>query len=251
MGYGQYSNDYHKPFTKRELLAMAGKRENMPESWLLDSRLVAKNTLKYTTHDSGIHNESVFYHKTRILTCTYDNQVKSRPLLTVTIDSGGWNTLTTRERLNRFLPSGWHVFTDKGFLFVRTPSGMFPNCDGAAYDGRGLPLKPELHIDERARAVMLKRKIDGFCHALEPNPFPAPCNGDPIVFDWNPRTIGEYVLLDWLDSKYINGSFVAACLKRKGWTDTALSMAYHRPKDFAAQIKRACRDYFKAGLGLA
>lgn len=40
-------------------------------------------------------------------------------------------------------------------------------------------------------------------------------------------------------------------MRRKGWQDAALAMAYHRPEDFLPQVKRACRDFFKAGLGLA
>lgn len=60
----------------------------------------------------------------------------------------------------------------------------------------------------------------------------------------------------WLDSCYVNGTFIAECLKRKGMTDMGLGMVYHdcregRAKHWTARIKRACRDYFKAGLGLA
>lgn len=254
MGYGQYSNDYHKPFTKAELIATAQRIEN-PLSHIIDwkaARLVAKNTLRYTLFNpAGIANESIVYHRTRILVLTYDNQLQRRPLLSVMINTGGYNTITTRERLNRFLPSGWHVFTDKGFMFVSTPSGTWPHDDGALYDGAtGKPCAPERHKDSRALAVAIKRKIDKFCRALDSNPFPTPSAGDPWVMDWNPRTIGESVLLDWLDSCYVNGSLVAAAMTRKGWTYTALGMAHHRPRDFLPQIKRACRDYFKAGLGL-
>lgn len=246
---GDVPRELHREF---HFSHMSSARANIHKA-----KLDGKNTLRYVTFNpAGIHNESVLYHKTRILVCTYDNQLQRRPLLFVTIDTGGFNTVTTRDRLNRFLPSGWHVFTDSGVMFVRTPSGTFPNVDGARYDGAtGLPCEPDLHKDSTAETLILKRKIDKFCRALESNPFPTPSAGDPwcnmFPDGWNPRTMNRETLLDWLDSCYINGSFVAAAMRRKGWTDTALAMAHDRPRDFMPQIKRACRDYFKAGLGLA
>ena len=261
MGYGQYSNDYHKPFTKRELLETAraiesrqqyGESDKLPLDWLKDSRLIAKNTLRYTIYNpAGIANESIVYHKTRILVLEYDNRLACRPLLSVLINTGGFNTMTTRERLNRFLPSGWSVFTDKGVLFIRTPAGTYPNCDGALYYGNGMPCEPDLHKDSRAMAIADKRAIDAFCKAITPDNLPMPSNGDPFIFDWNPKAIGDDVLRDWLESKYVNGALIVHAMRRKGWTDTALSMAYHRPVDFMPQVRRACRDFFKAGLGLA
>ncbi len=137
-----------------------------------------------------------------------------------------------------------------------TPAGTFPHVDCARYDGAtGKPCEPDLHKDSRAVAVALKRKIDKFCRALDSEGFPEPCAGDPWVFDWNPRAIGESVLLDWLDSEYVNGSLIVAALKRKGLTDTGISMAYHdmkdrRGKSWTPRVKRAVRDFFKAGLGL-
>lgn len=254
MGYGQYSNDYHKPFTKGELLEHAARAEGRA-LWDFESkaaRLDGKNTLRYTVFNTpGIASESVIYHKTRILVCRYDNQIQSRPLLDVSINTGGFNTVTTRERLNRFLPSGWSVYTDSGFLYVRTPAGVFPHVDCATFKPDGNPCKPELHKDSRAVAVALKRKIDRFARLIDSKGFPEPSSGDPWIIDWNPRAIGESVLIDWLDSEYLNGSLVVHAMRRKGWTDTALSMAYHRPDDFKPQIKRAVRDFFKAGLGLA
>jgi hypothetical protein len=255
MGYGQYSNDYHKPFNKSELIATATGIEN-PLSHIIDwkaARLVAKNTLRYILYNpAGIANESIVYHKTRILVLTYDNQLARRPLLSVTVNTGGFNTLTTRERLNRFLPSGWSVFTDKGFLYVRTPSGTFPHVDGATYDGAtGKPKQPERHKDSRAVAIAIKRKIDKFCRAIDREGIPMPCAGDPWIFDWNPRAIGESVLIEWLDSEYVNGALIVHAMRRKGWQDGALHMVFTRPDDWRPQVKRAVRDFFKAGLGLA
>lgn len=218
-----------------------------------------KNTLRYTMFpEPGIHAESIVYHKTRILVVTYDNQIQCRPILSVMINTGGFNTITTRERLNRFLPRGWSCYTDSGFLYIRTPAGVFPHVDGATYDGAtGKPHKPELHKDSRAVVVALKRKIDKFARLIDSKGFPEPSSGDPWIMDWNPRAIGEDVLIDWLDSKYLNGSLVINALRRKGLTDAGIGLYFHDMKEgkrrtsAAPTIKRAVRDFFKDGLGLA
>jgi hypothetical protein len=247
MGYGQFSSDYHKPFSKRELMATAGNAESETGN-ISESKLMAKNTLRYVAKDENGKRVGFIYHKTRILFLDYD---ESGALVCVFINTGGFNTLTTRERLNRFLPSGWSVFTDKGFLYVRTPSGTFPHVDGATYDGAtGKPKQPERHKDSRAVAIAHKRKIDKFCRAIDREGIPMPCAGDPWIFDWNPRAIGESVLLEWLDSEYVNGALIVHAMRRKGWQDGALHMVFTRPDDWRPQVKRAVRDFFKAGLGI-
>lgn len=254
MGFGKYSPDYHKPYNKSELLEYAAMAEGESNN-LRNTRIMGKNTLRYEACDSHGKRVGIVYHKTRILALDYD---ESDAIQLVIIDSGGWNTLTTRDRLNRFLPSGWRVYTDSGFLYVRTPAGTWPNVDSAIWNPDGTPCTPELHKDSKAESLLLKRKIDKFCRALDSNPFPEPSAGDPWIIDWNPRKINRDILLDWLESEYVNGSLIVAALRRKQLTDTGISMAYHfvnsgrdhDRKSWVTQIKRACRDYFKAGLGL-
>lgn len=258
MGYGQFSNLYHKPYNKRELLATMRAIEGRDICGNEKARLAAKNTLAYVMfHSPGIHSESWIYHETRILVVTYDNQIQCRPILSVMINTGGFNTITTRERLNRFLPRGWSCYTDSGFLYIRTPAGVFPHVDCATFKPDGNPCKPEIHKDSRAVAVALKRKIDKFARLIDSKGFPEPSSGDPWIMDWNPRAIGEDVLIDWLDSEYLNGSLVINALRRKGLTDAGIGLYFHDMKEgkrrtsAAPTIKRAVRDFFKAGLGLA
>lgn len=75
------------------------------------SKKVANNTLEI---DHGNGKSSIRLHDTDIL--TFENGK-------VTLDSGGWQTVTTKQRLNRFLPSGYRI-TQKNFeWFVNTPNG--------------------------------------------------------------------------------------------------------------------------------
>lgn len=49
---------------------------------------------------------SIRLHATDILTFYQSGRIQ--------VDTGGWNTLTTRDRINRYLPKPWHVYSEHG-----------------------------------------------------------------------------------------------------------------------------------------
>lgn len=50
---------------------------------------------------------------------------------TVTLNSGGWRTATTKRRINAFLPEGWHLYQHRHEWFLRAPDGReVPFADG-------------------------------------------------------------------------------------------------------------------------
>lgn len=259
MGYGQFSNRYHEPYNKGQLLATMREIEGRDICGNEKARLAAKNTLAYVMfHSPGIHSESWIYHETRILVVTYDNQIQCRPILSVMINTGGFNTITTRERLNRFLPPAWSVQTHNGVLFVKTPAGTFSNVDGAEYNGDGSPKNPALHKNEMAETLRIKKLIDAMAKKLaRMESLPLPGGGDPWFVEWgNPEKIGKETLVDWLESCYINGSLLLGAMKRKGRNDYVLSLVYsEKPSSgrhsWRNQLRRDVRAFFKAGLGLA
>lgn len=76
-----------------------------------DSRKVANNTSLRRNLDATVQTESVALrlHSTDILTFNRDGSV--------TATSGGWKTVTTKDRLNSYLPHGWRVYQDKGVWY--------------------------------------------------------------------------------------------------------------------------------------
>lgn len=58
---------------------------------------------------------AVQYHATDI--------VIARPDGTITLNSGGWRTPTTKERINRYLPTGYTLIQDKHTWYIKQPNG--------------------------------------------------------------------------------------------------------------------------------
>ncbi len=80
-----------------------------------DARTIGYNTyLEKDSWESGtIH---VRLHATNIVTfyaCTDS----------VRVNTGGWQTITTRERMNRYLPEGFRVFNSKRVMWMGLPDG--------------------------------------------------------------------------------------------------------------------------------
>ena len=49
---------------------------------------------------------------------------------TITLNSGGWLTVTTKDRMNKYLPSNVKVFANKGEWFVSQNDKIIPFKDG-------------------------------------------------------------------------------------------------------------------------
>ena len=52
------------------------------------------------------------------------------PHSVVQLDSGGHRTVTTKDRINRFLPLGYRLFQKNWNWYVETPSGTIDFVDG-------------------------------------------------------------------------------------------------------------------------
>lgn len=65
------------------------------------SKVVASNTVEYTRPDG---KRVIRLHHTDIM--VFDG-------LDISLYSGGWRTVTTKERINRFLPNSWRVHSEK------------------------------------------------------------------------------------------------------------------------------------------
>lgn len=63
-------------------------------------------------------NLVIILHRTAIV--TYKRDVGGE--VTMTLDSGGWRTTTTKQRMNAFLPHRYRIFADKGTWYIQIRS---------------------------------------------------------------------------------------------------------------------------------
>lgn len=74
---------------------------------------------------------AVYYHQTPIVTYWGNGEVE--------IDTGGWYTVTTKRRINQYIPDGWYVFQEDGGWYLRTPTCI----DDLVFESDSLLLRPD------------------------------------------------------------------------------------------------------------
>lgn len=133
------------------------------------SRKVANNT--YLHRVEGVATTlAVELHETDIITITTTGLL--------TLDSGGWRTMTTKARINDYLPVGFSLYTERGVWYLSCPSGDVLNyADGMTIDAenvvRGYAL-PDLAADKA-----LKKRISAYAKlCAESLPLSMPSGGD-------------------------------------------------------------------------
>lgn len=145
-----------------------------------ESRKVGNNTYLRRRGDAI----AVRLHSTDVLTFAADGSV--------TLDSGGWRTVTTKERMNRFL-RGPRVYQENSVLYVAVPgpSGL-PYADDARryYFEDGMTIGPdgtvtgaELYDPAREKETRrLKAAVNRYCKsfvaAFVAGKVPRPGGGD-------------------------------------------------------------------------
>ncbi len=77
-------------------------------------RKVANNTYLNRRDDKTI---AVTLHSTDVVTAHEDG--------TLTLNSGGWRTITTKDRINAWLPRGYILCQHDGGWFIRTPQETY------------------------------------------------------------------------------------------------------------------------------
>jgi hypothetical protein len=225
-------------------------------------KTVARNTFKYIRNDGAIVYR---LHHTDILVVYLDG--------TFQISSGGWKTITTKDRINQFMPAGWSVFSDRGIWYVRRRDGQDK-----------VPFYEDMHLpealDKQNRGVnqslvngqlALKKRIDAFVKKtiVKGKPIPLPSQGDCfycLMFNAEkPVPVGSYGyatqnpepqdnshLLSHIDEGYMHGSLIVNAMRFAGYRDAGIALWLNMPGDRGyATIRRAVRRYLGRKLGLA
>jgi len=92
-----------------------------------ESKIIGNNTIVHRLDDDTV---AIKYHSTNILKINSNN--------VVTISTGGWETITTKDRLNQFLSCrGFGIFQKKGTWYIRGNDKTFEYEDGIKISANG------------------------------------------------------------------------------------------------------------------
>ncbi len=206
-------------------------------------RIVANNTVRYTAADGAT---AWRLHHTDVVTHHVDG--------TWTLDSGGWKTVTTKDRMCQFAPCT--IRSDRGIWYV----GDVPFYDGMKLSADGTPITnghDTATIAQDARA--LKRKISKFVCLIDTcDALPMPDAGDCFFCQMHEvktgKPLGEVTgyadhLVSHMDEGYLVGSLLVNAMRDRGFTNEGIALHYQM--NFRDTFKRAVHRYLGRAFGLA
>lgn len=206
------------------------------------ARLAMRNTLDYTD-DAGVRR--IRLHDTDVLTIF--------PRGGFVVDTGGWNTMVTRDRLNGFLPAPWSVFTSAARLHLRNreTGEVVPFNQRVEVKANGA-IKPDM---TEPRLNKLRRDLDAYITAwkIEGLPPVSEAGGDPWISPQGGK-VAENTMLDWIRSRYVFRSLMAYALAYCGIQPRGVAMMLDMIDRRGGKLDRTdlrrLRRYCRACLGL-
>lgn len=217
------------------------------------SKFLKRNTVEYFTNSGA---RVIRLHDTDIL--VYPEW--SRDPTWFSLDSGGWTTPVTKERMNDSLPQGYSVYSYNGIWYVSTPEGKhLPFFDGITFRG-GVAINSDLDKSAKIAADknLLLKQIKAYCRKVGKlydarDTIPVPNPGDCWICQMHSRRVTKSAVVPEIDclrshleENYIHGTLIWTALKWAGYAEHQMPYVYGM-KSIAV---RAVRRYFKAQLGL-
>ena len=228
------------PLSKRAMLEALGRD-------VASSNLAGRNTLDYTDA-AGVRR--IRLHKTDILTIWPNGAFE--------IATGGWNTITTRGRLNQFLPEGWGVYTSRGEIHLihrkasaETGAGVWRFRETIKVSAKG-SVKPDV---SDAKMDALRKQIGAYMRAWRKRGLPTreESGGDPWVF--GDAKVSESTMLDWVKSQYVHRRLFDLAHRWAGTSEFGIAYYTETVDRRGGKLDRfdqgRIRRYIRACLGLA
>jgi len=238
------STDFRRQDSTKETFGalkrfIAGGRSKVRRSFKLQS----------TTAILAGDRVDIQYHDTIILSFWSDRFM---------INSGGWRTMSTKARINEFVPRGFNLSQNRSVWYL---NGL------PFYDGM-IVIRDRIEPDakakkELARVVKIKRQVKAYCDKLakmiDNHTLKDPGGGDCWLCMMK-NTDGKLVdgmghLMSHLEQKYVHGTLVWNALEDQGCDVDFLWRAYYRGCDKSGVFKRyavsAVRRWFYRNLGIA
>ncbi len=228
-----------------------------------EARTVSNNTLHYRIGDKEFWR----LHQTDIL-------VRNTKTGDWTLNSGGWITNTTKDRMNEYGPV--RIGQEKGqwFLFGRGADGAtdydkrYPYADGMVVGEDGVPKNVAALEKKSAETAALLKKISKFCtkvhKTIVKDGLPQPSAGDCWLCSmsevktgkgWGETTGDVEHLLNHMDEGYVHGSLLIRAMKARRndqniayvWQSVTAKPEGYFVKDIVSDLRRYLKRALKVG----
>jgi hypothetical protein len=215
--------------TKGELLSNTNNVKN--------SKFVANNTLRIEYNDGTI---AIRLHNTDIITYCGNE---------IILNSGGWRTQTTKDRINSFCPPA-HISQVKGLWYLRNGSLFY---DGCKIDDEGNLISKVIKVDDK-KITRLKKQIADYCKLITKDNLPYPDGGDCWYCSFHDKigaAMGDLSenyshLTEHLKEKYLHGSILVNAMREAGYKDNQIG--FHYQLKLADTFRRVVRRYLQKRL---
>lgn len=216
-------------------------------------KIVARNTFRYERDGETV----VRLHETDI--------VRKRSDGSVILNSGGWKTVTTKDRMNYHLPAGYAIYQERGLWYVLRRSDRLRV---SYFDGIRVPQCfdkiPAKAAQAEQREKKLRAQIQKFVSKLDKlECLPEPSAGDCFycqmrVVD-SGKPLGEATgnndhILEHIREGYLHGSLILNALRWAGYRvpEVIWQLANRdlQGKQKPAMVKRALKRYLYRQCGL-
>lgn len=199
------------------------------------SRLIGSNTLMIHYKDG---RKAVRYHTTDIVTEMND---------VITLNSGGWKTNTTKDRINQFLR---HF--DVPF-YIQQKNHQWFIAEGVFYDGmqfRNDEQISPIQTDDKSERTKMLKKIKKYVDLITKDNLPIPNNGDCwyclMKTNEDNKTLGDSFgdtshLISHMEEGYVVGSLLVNAMREAGYRDEQIR--FHYQLKMVDTFKRVLRKY--------
>lgn len=218
------------------------------------AKIIARNTFRYIARDGATITR---LHQTDVVRAQAGGRYQ--------LNSGGWRTPTTKDRINSAL-TGYHVYALKGSWYVVATGGPAWSGGIPYYDGMILPdaFNKKGALAKGAAAEKseqkLRKAIRDFVKKVDTIESLAPSQGDCWLCCMRTaegKTMGELGsnnaehLREHIKEGYMHGSLVVNAMRWAGYQDLGIQYWLSKPPGDRSLIKRALRRYLYRQLGLA
>lgn len=214
----------------------------------------AKEALNGRKHKKLANNTYARLEDDKVIIKLHDTDIITYTPRKVILNTGGWFTVTTKERLNSFSP--FHIYQDNSIWYIGawllgTINPIFYDGIEVKYSGEVLK-KCLIYGNKRKKEVTsLKKQVKEYLKAMQTHfdikGIPLPDSGDCWICGFDGAS--KEHLYAHLKEKYIHGSLIVNALLAREYSKEGIGYILH--SKLYTSIKQAVRGYFYRQLGIA